>query len=515
MGASATTAGRLHGRDATASRSGLADAVTRRLTLVLLGAHAVGILDVALLLFYVLPSPVARSVVDDATPANLIAIAVVVPLAAGIGVLAGRRLSATRMAWAREDRDPTAEERARLLRIPARTFKLDAAMWVVAAGGFFAVNAPFSVALAAQVTWTILLGGITTCAVAHLLMERLLRPLSDLALSFGPPARPAWPGVQGRLVLAWLLATGSPLLGVITLGVVGAASRVTAEELARSAAVLGALAFAIGLGTTVIVARSVASPLTAVRRALGRVQAGDLGAEVAVDDGSEVGLLQSGFNSMVAGLRERARPQELFARHVGEDVARAALDGDPRVGGGEVQEVAVLFVDMVGSTTLAAEAPPTEVVARLNDFFAVIVDVVDGHGGWVNKFEGDAALCVFGAPVAQADAAGCALRAGRALHGRLRRELPAADAGIGLSAGPAVAGWVGAVERFEYTVIGDAVNVAARLCELAKQRPERVLASGAILERAVQDEAARWAVGDEVTLRGRTAATAVAVPLRH
>jgi adenylate cyclase len=229
-----------------------------------------------------------------------------------------------------------------------------------------------------------------------------------------------------------------------------------------------------------------------------------------VDDGSEVGLLQSGFNSMVMGLRERQRVQDLYARHVGEDVAREALAAEPRLGG-EVNDIAVLFVDLVGSTTLATQEPPERVVARLNAFFAVVVDTVARHGGWVNKFEGDAALCVFGAPVPQQDAAGCALSAARELRTRLRRELPWADAGIGLSAGPAVAGWVGAVERFEYTVIGDPVNEASRLCELAKRRPERLLASGAIVGRAGDDERGNWRVGEAVTLRGRAAPTPVAV----
>ena len=81
-----------------------------------------------------------------------------------------------------------------------------------------------------------------------------------------------------------------------------------------------------------------------------------------VTDGSEVGLLQSGFNSMAAGLRERERMRDLFGRHVGEDVARSALDGREPVLGGEVRDVAVLFVDLIGSTSMAANRPPREVV---------------------------------------------------------------------------------------------------------------------------------------------------------
>ena len=164
-------------------------------------------------------------------------------------------------------------------------------------------------------------------------------------------------------------------------------------------------------------------------------------------------------------------------------------------------------------TAMAGKRPPEEVVSLLNRFFAVVVDVVGAHGGWINKFEGDGALCVFGAPVEQPDAAAAALAASRVLHARLVRELPEVDAGVGVSAGCAVAGNVGAEERFEYTVIGDPVNEAARLCERAKGAPGRVLASEAILERAGAAEAARWQLEDEVLLRGRREPTRTAAPL--
>ena len=135
---------------------------------------------------------------------------------------------------------------------------------------------------------------------------------------------------------------------------------------------------------------------------------------------------------------------------------------------------------------------------------------MERHGGWVNKFEGDAALCVFGAPTVREACAGDALAAARELRDRLAAEQPELDAGIGVSAGPAVAGNVGAEQRFEYTVIGDPVNEAARLCELAKKRPERVLASYSALERAGEVERPHWSLGEEVELRGRAAPTRLA-----
>ena len=171
-----------------------------------------------------------------------------------------------------------------------------------------------------------------------------------------------------------------------------------------------------------------------------------------------------------------------------------------------------MFVDLVGSTSMALAMPPTEVVRLLNRFFRVVVEVVEAEGGLVNKFEGDAALCVFGAPVASDDPAGDALRAARTLAERLEREVREIGFGIGVSAGLAVAGNVGSEQRFEYTVIGDPVNEAARLCDLAKERAVRVLASEAALTRAGAAEAEGWELTDRTVLRGRLEATGLAMP---
>jgi adenylate cyclase len=156
--------------------------------------------------------------------------------------------------------------------------------------------------------------------------------------------------------------------------------------------------------------------------------------------------------------------------------------------------------------------PPTEVVRLLNRFFRVVNEVVDSEAGIVNKFEGDAALCVFGAPVASEDPAGRALCAARGIAERLEREVPEVGFGIGVSAGRAVAGNVGSESRFEYTVIGDPVNEAARLCDLAKDRPEHLLASDAAVERARGPERDLWRQGERTVLRGRLEATILASP---
>jgi len=304
-----------------------------------------------------------------------------------------------------------------------------------------------------------------------------------------------------------------PVVGLLLAGV---SALVFADSSAAQLAVIvlsvGGTALAIGFFVTVGAARAVADPVSAVHRAMGQVERGDLDTTVPVYDGTELGQLQSGFNTMVAGLRERERIRDLFGRHVGRDVAEAAAAAAEVRLGGEVRQVAVLFVDLVDSTALAAQRPPDEVVGLLNRFFGVVVDVVEQHHGWINKFEGDAALAVFGAPVAITDPAGSALAAARCLGERLAAELPDIDVGIGVSAGDAVAGNVGDPQRFEYTVIGDPVNEAARITELAKEAPGRVLASSTAVDLAAGSEAGRWEGGESTVLRGRPDPTRLASP---
>jgi adenylate cyclase len=167
----------------------------------------------------------------------------------------------------------------------------------------------------------------------------------------------------------------------------------------------------------------------------------------------------------------------------------------------------VLFVDIIGSTALAEVLSPDQVVGTLNAFFGAVVRVVSAEGGWVNKFEGDGALCMFGAPAVQPDHAARALRAARTLQRDLRllgAELPGLDAAIGVSSGVLVAGNVGTETRYEYTVIGRPVNEAARLTELAKSRPGRLLAGAGAVTRC-GDERESWASVGTVVLRGQSA----------
>lgn len=382
--------------------------------------------------------------------------------------------------------------------------------WLLAAGVFSAYSAirlENTALEVAALAVTLVLGGLATIAVVYLLSERAVRPVLALAFHIEPPERVRGVAVRPRLLLSWALGGAVPLLMI---GVALTDPEADAETLRNVGWALVSGGLVAGWVVTARAARSVADPLASVRRAMRSVREGDLDTSVEVDDATEIGLLQAGFNEMAAGLRERERLRDLFGRHVGTEVAGHALERGVALGG-EVREASALFVDLTGSTALSVSRSPQEVVGLLNEFFAAVVGTTEAEGGWVNKFEGDAALCVFGVPADQPDHAARALRAARVLAqrlGELRDRYPELDAGIGVSSGEVVAGNVGAEQRYEYTVIGDPVNEAARLSDEAKGRPSRVLAAEPAIVRAGSGEPTDgWWEAATFQLRGRTEPT--------
>jgi adenylate cyclase len=488
---------RLDGRQRIARR------FAPRLALAMIGSNTLGALVVFVYLIFVSPprpeDTATSTLVNTVVAAGYLGLALVVGTAGSI--LLQRRL----LRWLRPGHAVDDADRRTTLRLPARLVRLYGALWAVAVVVFAALNLPRSVAGGLDVASTIALGGLTTCALCYLLVERIVRPLVAEANRGRPEPPPVVLGVRRRLLLSWGLGTGVPLLG-IALAVVPDGREAPVGPL--PVLFLCAVGLLVGLLAVDVAARSVSDSVTAMSAALREVGAGRLDRAVDVDDVSELGQLQSGFNAMVAGLRERERLRDLFGRQVGTEAARLSLEQGVQLGG-ERREVAVLFVDVVGSTALAVETEPEEVVRRLNEFFAVVVRVVTDHHGWVNKFEGDAALCVFGAPDRREDAGACALAAARALCRELG-PLPL-QAAVGVSAGTVVAGHVGTEERFEYTVIGDPVNAAARLTELAKSSPSRVLADGDVVA-AAGEESGEWELCGEAVLRGRSSPTRLARP---
>ncbi|MFZ1177662.1 MAG: adenylate/guanylate cyclase domain-containing protein, partial [Mycobacterium sp.] len=306
--------------------------------------------------------------------------------------------------------------------------------------------------------------------------------------------------------------SGLPVLGIALL----ASFQILMRNLTETQFAVGVLI--VSMATVIfgcllmwILAWLTTTPVRVVRAALRRVERGDLRGDLVVFDGTELGELQRGFNAMVDGLRERERVRDLFGRHVGREVALAAERERPKLGG-EERHVAVVFIDIIGSTKLVTSRPAAEIVQLLNRFFGIVVEEVDRHCGLLNKFEGDATLAVFGAPNHLDRPEEEALAAARSIAERLNNEMSECQAGIGVAAGQVVAGNVGARERFEYTVIGEPVNEAARLCELAKSHPGRLLATADALEGACENERARWSLGETVTLRGHERPTRLASP---
>ncbi|WP_174552914.1 adenylate/guanylate cyclase domain-containing protein [Nocardia amamiensis] len=416
------------------------------------------------------------------------------------------------MRWQMRGGPPSRQEQMAALHAPLRQAILHLALWFTGGAVLAALIIKDTPALAGAVVVTECMAATFVFGFTYMLGERILRPVAAQALTEGTFDHTLTPGIGTRMAMTWGLGTFAPTIAIVLLCVTQISSDVkfSAQSLALSILLLCGVVIMQALALSMLTGSSISDPVRQLSQAIDRVQGGARDVQVEVFDGSVIGLLQVGFNRMMEEAAKRRELQELFGQHVGEDVARRALDYGTELGG-ETRFVAVLFVDMVGSTATAAERPPTEVVSLLNEFFRIVVDVIDRHHGFVNKFVGDAALAIFGAPLDRPDAPTAALAAARELRETLR-EVPGLDIGIGVSAGLAVAGNIGAANRFEYTVIGDPVNEASRLTELAKERPGRTLASGSALYFAEESEQEQWETGDEVQLRGRRRKTLLAWP---
>jgi class 3 adenylate cyclase len=247
-------------------------------------------------------------------------------------------------------------------------------------------------------------------------------------------------GVRRRLVLAGTAATALSILLSATLGI--------------------------------LVARGVARPIRALTAGVNAVKTGDFHAQVNIRSGDEIEGLGEAFNNMVRGLREREQLKGVLVRHLSYQVAQKVMEDPDAVDlGGERVQASIFFADLRNFTGLSHDMPAHRAVAILNQYFAVVVEVILAHDGTLDKFLGDGVMAVFGAPVPQPDHAQRAIRCAlavqeavaelnrkRAETGELQLSL-----GIGISSGDAIAGQIGTAERLEYTVIGREVNRASRI----------------------------------------------------
>ncbi|WP_280217830.1 adenylate/guanylate cyclase domain-containing protein [Nocardia neocaledoniensis] len=480
------------------------------LTLPLLIANLIGIAMTVVLAGFVLPGPTVFT--RDLLLINVVFTPLCAVAALAVGTVWGTVAGLRTMRWATDPNHvPNAAERRVTASAPRWMVLQQAMLWTVALVVLTIVYGVAQAALIPKIMLAIGAAAIVVCANSYLIVEFALRPVTARVLRADPQRRRGI-GVFGRTMLSWLVGVGVPVALSMTVAVWALADpAVSKARLAVCVLSLGGSALLFGMVLMAQVVAATVAPIKGVRQALRRVENGDLTAEIPLYDGTELGELQSGFNTMVHGLRERAMIEDLFGKHVGHDVAMAAIASKPVLGGTET-EAAALFIDIIGSTTMAATLPAPEIVGILNRFFDIVVDEVERHGGLLNKFEGDAALAVFGTPAPLADAAGSALSCARAIQRRLR-DASDLDAGIGVAAGRVVAGNVGTHNRYEFTVIGDAVNEAARLCELSKSYDERLLSSATTLAAAADTETAHWKLADTVTLRGRLVPTHLALPV--
>jgi adenylate cyclase len=336
-------------------------------------------------------------------------------------------------------------------------------------------------------------------------------------------------GVRVRLLIFLVAVAFIPLFTMLGL-IRAAAARIGAgadtasvvPALTHASAVTFAVFLALGMAFTLVLARTFTQPLTEIAAALRRLRRGDLAARLRPTATDELGVLQDGVNAMAEGLQERERILRTFG-HVVEPAVRDHLLSGNLQPGGEERFVTVLFCDLRGFTALGERLPPGQVVALLNEYFSAVASWVRDEGGHVDKFIGDGLLVVFGLfgaddEAARRGAAAAALRCALGLPARLAA-LNAARAASGaaplaccvaLASGPVIAGTIGAADRFEYTVIGDAVNVAARLQEVAKQRDLALLATTRTHDLAAEAGfAAALTTLDPVLVRGRTEPVAV------
>ena len=265
---------------------------------------------------------------------------------------------------------------------------------------------------------------------------------------------------------------------------------------------------------SLILGHWVVRPLQVLVAAMQRVQRGDLSGEVALVRGDEIGALAHTYNFMVRGLRERERLKDAFNRYVSRQVYEKFEAGEITLTG-QMRRATVLFSDIRSFTTLSEQLTPTEVVAMLNEYFNVMVEIVFEYDGLLNKFIGDALMAIYNVPLDQTLPELRAVQtAVKMMHSldrlnaeRARRQAFPIQIGIGINTGPVVAGNIGHERRLEYTVIGDAVNLAQRLESHTKVAGATVLISASTYQAVASWVQARQL--EPVKVKGKAEAVAL------
>ncbi len=254
---------------------------------------------------------------------------------------------------------------------------------------------------------------------------------------------------------------------------------------------VGSVGIAFGFISAWLLARIVIEPVEALRASAQKVGDGQLDTRISLLRTDEFGTLISQFNSMIAGLREKRRVEDILGRNVGLEVARHLLERGEQELKGTERNLTVLFTDIRNFTPRCAASAPAQVVTMLNIFFDVMVPEIEARQGIVNQFAGDGFMAIFGAiesdnngHQAAAATAGCAMLAALAKVNALlaARNLDPIEIGVGVNSGPAIVGSVGTSGRTSYTAVGDTVNVTARIESLTKETGFSLLLSASTFD---------------------------------
>jgi class 3 adenylate cyclase len=311
-------------------------------------------------------------------------------------------------------------------------------------------------------------------ALRFFALEQVLRPvLADIAREATGETDLFAPALPLRVRLLAALPAINVITAVPVAGIFQSGNDIA--DLGLAVLISAVVAATVSLALTLLLADSVTAPLGRLTEATRRLGAGDFSVRVPVTTTDETGELASSFNQMAAGLEERERIRDAFGTYVDQEVAEHILREGTDLGGEEV-EVTMMFIDVRDFTGFAERSSAPEVVATINRLFERAVPIIHEHKGHVDKFVGDGLLAVFGAPRRQENHADQALAAAceiaEAVGDEFGSEL---EIGIGLNSGSVVAGNVGGAGRLEFSVIGDAVNTAARVESATRKTGDTVL----------------------------------------
>lgn len=313
-------------------------------------------------------------------------------------------------------------------------------------------------------------------ALSYSTSELLSRPMAEEIAASNPDVAVYAPGTSLAQRLRVSVPAYTTTAAALTVGVLGTARG--AEALVITMVTALAIGIALSWELTVLLSDAVTRPMRRIQVQLSAVRDGDYTARTDVVSSDEFGELADDVNRMTQGLAERERIRDAFGTYADTAVADLILSGDLQPEGFEV-DVTILFCDVRGFTSWAETLTAPEVIAALNDVFTTIVPIVGAHGGHVDKFLGDGLLAVFGAPRPLVDHADAAVDAAREIVATINGGPTGLKVACGVNTGNVVAGPLGGAGRLNFSVIGDAVNVAARVEAATRQTGDDVLLTDA------------------------------------